>query len=156
MDNVPTSGFSAPSTPGAGTPIPAGPTNLNAPLSSLAGKEWLGKSSGFPENFESDVKSIYRQMMRCYAHIYHGHWLEPFWDLNATHYLNTCFVHFINVGRTFNILGDREMEPMLPLIQIWDAKGLLPQRPGEPDKMQISSPTVNAASPAVPAPGTAA
>ena len=50
------------------------------PLSVLAGKDWLGKSSGFPENFETDVKSIYRQMMRCYAHLYHGHWLDPFWE----------------------------------------------------------------------------
>jgi hypothetical protein len=94
-------------------------------LSQLAGRDWLGKSSGFPENFEADIKSIYRQMMRCYAHIYHGHWLEPFWHVNAWRELNTCFIHFINVGKLYNLLGDKEVEPMQPLIDLWLSKGLL-------------------------------
>jgi hypothetical protein len=112
-------------TPG-NTPISAGPTNLNAPLSSLAGKEWLGKASGFPETLEQDIRSIYRQMMRCYAHLYHGHWMNPFWDLNAYKELNTCFIHFVNVGKLFNLIGEKDMEPMLPLIELWISKGLLP------------------------------
>ncbi|KAH5552976.1 hypothetical protein HBI25_179240 [Parastagonospora nodorum] len=109
-----------------GTPQPLGPTSLNAPLSQLAGNEWLGKPSGFPETFEADIKSIYRQMMRCYAHIYHGHWLEPFWNVNAYKELNTCFIHFINVGKLFNLLGEKELEPMQPLVDLWNEKGLLP------------------------------
>ncbi|KAF2461067.1 protein kinase-like protein activator [Lineolata rhizophorae] len=113
-------------TPGASTPIPAGPTNLDASLNSLAGKEWLGRSSGFPENFEGDIKSIYRQMARCYAHIYHGHWLDPFWHINAYKELNTCFIHFVNVGKLFGLIADKEMEPMQPLIDLWQEKGLLP------------------------------
>ncbi|KAF1994605.1 protein kinase-like protein activator [Amniculicola lignicola CBS 123094] len=114
------------STPGNNTPQPLGPTSLNAPLSQLAGQNWLGKSSGFPETFEGDIKSIYRQMMRCYAHIYHGHWLEPFWNLNAYKELNTCFIHFINVGKLYALLGDKEVEPMQPLVDLWLGKGLLP------------------------------
>jgi hypothetical protein len=117
------------STPGSNTPIPAGPTSLNAPLSALAGREWIGKSSGFPENFETDIRSIYRQMMRCYAHIYHGHWLDPFWHINAYKELNTCFIHFVNVGKLFSLIGDKEMEPMQPLIDLWMARGLLPAAP---------------------------
>jgi hypothetical protein len=120
------------STPGSATPIPAGPTNLNASLSTLAGRDWLGKASGFPENFEGDIRSIYRQMMRCYAHLYHGHWLDPFWHINAYKELNTCFIHFVNVGKLFGLLGDKEMEPMLPLIEIWISKGLLPANPQAP------------------------
>ncbi|KAK3076343.1 hypothetical protein LTS18_013274, partial [Coniosporium uncinatum] len=54
--------------------------------------------------------------------------------------LNTCFVHFINVGRVFNIIGDKEMQPMMPLIQIWEAKGLLPtsqqQQQGSASRME--------------------
>ena len=65
-------------TPHANSPIPAGPTNLNAPLEKLAGDDWMGKPSGFPRNFENDVKSIYRQMLRCYAHIYHGNCVDQF------------------------------------------------------------------------------
>ncbi|KAH7385607.1 protein kinase-like protein activator [Pyrenochaeta sp. MPI-SDFR-AT-0127] len=108
------------------TPQPLGPTSVNAPLNQLAGREWLGKSSGFPENFETDIRSIYRQMMRCYAHIYHGHWLEPFWNVGAYKELNTCFLHFVNVGKLFNLIGDKEIEPMQPLLDLWIEKGLLP------------------------------
>lgn len=112
-------------TPGSATPIPAGPTSLNAPVSSLAGREWVGKASGFPEKFESEVRSIYRQMMRIYAHIYHGHWIEPFWHLDTYKELNTCFIHFVNVGRSLNLLNEKDMEPMQPLIDIWLANGML-------------------------------
>ncbi|KAF2131348.1 protein kinase-like protein activator [Dothidotthia symphoricarpi CBS 119687] len=107
-------------------PQPLGPTSLDAPLSQLAGREWMGKSSGFPESFESDLKSIYRQMMRCYAHIYHGHWLDPFWNVSAYKELNTCFIHFVNVGLLFKLIGDKEIEPMQPLVDLWAEKGLLP------------------------------
>lgn len=107
-------------------PQPLGPTSLSTPLNQLAGRDWLGKSSGFPETFETDIKSIYRQMMRCYAHIYHGHWLEPFWHAGAYKELNTCFVHFINVGKLFGLITDKEIEPMQPLVDIWLGKGLLP------------------------------
>ena len=123
-------------------PQPLGPTSLNAPLSQLSGREWLGKSSGFPEHFESDIKSIYRQMMRCYAHIYHGHWLDPFWNVGAYKELNTCFVHFINVGKLFGLLGDKEIEPMQQLVDLWLAKGLLPpgtQQPSQQLRENVTS-----------------
>lgn len=87
---------------------------------------WLGKSSNFPSNFGSDIRNIYRQMLRCYAHIYHSHWME-FWHLGAYKELNTCFIHFVNVGRLFGLLGDKELEPMMPLVDIWLEKGWLPR-----------------------------
>jgi len=101
---------------GGGAPQPA----------QAGGRDWLGKASGFPENFETDIKSIYRQMMRCYAHLYHGHWLDPFWNVSAYKELNTCFIHFINVGKLFNLIGDKEIEPMQPLVDLWAENGLLP------------------------------
>lgn len=115
-----------------GTPQPLGPSSANS--AQLGGRDWLGKSSGFPETFEGDIKSIYRQMMRCYAHIYHGHWLDPFWHVGAYKELNTCFVHFINVGKLFGLLGDKEIEPMQPLVDLWLAKGLLPPPPQQQPK----------------------
>ncbi|PVI05964.1 Mob1/phocein, partial [Periconia macrospinosa] len=120
------SAYASGSMSASSTPQPLGPSSVNAPLNQLAGQNWLGKSSGFPENFESDIKSIYRQMMRCYAHIYHGHWLDPFWHAGAYKELNTCFVHFINVGKLFNLISDKDVEPMQPLVDLWLAKGLLP------------------------------
>lgn len=76
-------------------------------------------------------------MMRCYAHLYHGHWVEPYWHLNSHKELNTCFIHFINVGKLFNLLGDKEMEPMQPLIDLWLAKGLLPQQAQAQAQVQV-------------------
>ncbi|KAI9713862.1 MAG: hypothetical protein M1820_000592 [Bogoriella megaspora] len=110
-------------------PIPAGPTSLSQPLSQLSGpaaRAWLGKPAGFPENFESDVRSMYKQMMRCYCHLYHAHWLDPFYHLDSNKELNTCFIHFVNVGKLFGILDDKDMEPLRPLVDIWVDKNLLP------------------------------
>ncbi len=97
----------------------------NGSPSSVPGREWVGKSSGFAESFEADIKSIYRQMFRCYAHIYHCHWLDPFYHISAYKELNTCFVHFVNVGKLFDLLLEKELKPMQPLIDIWLSKGLL-------------------------------
>lgn len=120
---------SIPNTPGTTTPIAAGPTTLSLPLSTLSGNapttDWTGKSSGFPSNFETDIRNLYRQMFRCYAHLYHCHWLDPFYHLSCYKELNTCFIHFVNVGRLFELLEDKDVVPMQPLIDIWLAKGLL-------------------------------
>lgn len=111
---------------GTSTPIAAGPTNLNLSISQLCGQDWLGKSSGFPRDFEDDAKSMYREMFRVYAHVYWAHWIDPFWHCKATDYLNTCFIHFISVARLFGLLSDSEMEPLKPLIEVWVRNGSLP------------------------------
>ena len=87
---------------------------------------WLGKSSGFPQRFENELKNMYKQMFRCYAHLYWQHWLI-FWDLNSHRELNTCFVHFVNVGRIYGLLHDRDMEPMMPLVELWVTMDILPR-----------------------------
>ncbi|TKX22313.1 hypothetical protein C1H76_5421 [Elsinoe australis] len=101
------------------------PPPLNNPPAGTQ-DSWLGKSSGFSASFPSDIRNIYRQMFRCYAHVYHAHWLE-FWHLGAYKELNTCFIHFVNVGRLFGLLNDKDLEPMGPLIDIWLEKGWLPR-----------------------------
>ncbi|EXJ85432.1 hypothetical protein A1O1_05796 [Capronia coronata CBS 617.96] len=118
------------STPGSATsPIPAGPTTLNQSLTSLAGNqdEWVGKSSGFPQNFLQDVKSIIKQMFRCYAHLYHCHWDHPFWHINRHLDLNSCFVHFITVAMYYDLLPKKDMEPLQGLIDIFVAQGIVPR-----------------------------
>jgi len=72
-----------------------------------------------------DTRNLYRQMFRCYAHLYHGHWVDPFYHINAHKELNTCFIHFVNVGRLFDLLEDKDVVPMQPLIDIWLNKELL-------------------------------
>ncbi|KAF1814117.1 Mob1/phocein [Eremomyces bilateralis CBS 781.70] len=138
-------------TPGANTPIAAGPTSLNSSMSALTGRDWLGRASGFPENFENDLKSMYRQMMRCYSHLYHGHWVD-LWHLSAWKELNTCFIHFINVGKLYGLIGDKETEPMQPLMEIWVSRGLLSAAPQNANTPQSSSRTET---PTSSVPGTA-
>ncbi|KAI5370306.1 Putative MOB kinase activator family [Septoria linicola] len=116
---------------------------------------WLGKSSGFPQRFEVELKNMYKQMFRCYAHLYWSHWLQ-FWDLNAYRDLNTCFMHFVNVGRIFGLLSERDTEPMQPLIDLWVRRGDLPSqhKEGEGKGAAGEAPKTSAAAagPAAPAP----
>lgn len=119
-------------TPGANTPIAMGPTTLNAPLSVLVGSDWVGKRAGFPETFFADCKTSFRQIFRIYAHLYHSHWIDPFWHMtNGTNSngwtdLNSCFVHYVTTAKLYGLLSDKDMEPMQPLIDIWIKNGSIP------------------------------
>lgn len=114
-----TSAFADLGGPPATTPTPAGVTNPNASLTTLSSQDWIGKSSGFPQTFYKDCQGIMRQMFRCYAHLYHGHWLDPFWHINRHESLNMCFVHFVTVAKYYQLVTDKEMEPMQPLIDLF-------------------------------------
>ncbi|KAH0551451.1 hypothetical protein GP486_007336, partial [Trichoglossum hirsutum] len=81
-------------TPGANTPIPAGPTTLNASLQTLSGRNWVGKISGFPETHLQDCKNLVRQMFRVYAHIYWHHFVDLY-HLKMETSLNSVFTNFI-------------------------------------------------------------
>lgn len=104
---------------------------------------WLGKSSGFPQRFENEIKNIYKQMFRCYAHLYWAHWCF-FYEISAEQHLNTCFVHFINVGRSYNLLTERDAQPMQPLIDLWIRRNDIPQK--EATSGSAAPGTTNAAS----------
>ncbi|KAL8972898.1 MAG: hypothetical protein Q9183_000287 [Haloplaca sp. 2 TL-2023] len=106
-------------------PIPMGPSTLNRTLSDLTGRNWVGKSAGFPESFMGDVRTAWRQMFRIYAHLYHSHFMDPFWHINKTAHmdLNAAFCYFISLGKLFGLFSDRDLEPMQELIDIWIANG---------------------------------
>lgn len=110
-------------------PIAAGPTNLNQSLASLAGvqNEWIGKSSGMPQHFHQDVKSIAKQMFRCYAHLYHNHYDNPYWHINRHLELNSCFVHFITIVMYYDLVPKKELEPLQGLIDIFIVQGVIPK-----------------------------
>lgn len=114
-------------TPGAASPIPAGPTNLNASLSQLTGPgDWVGKSSGFPQDFMDVCQTIFRQMFRVYAHLYWAHFTDPFYHLSLEKHLNSCFSHFVLTATALDMLKQHELEPMQPLIDLWAANGTFP------------------------------
>jgi hypothetical protein len=94
---------------------------------SSTGEEWIGKSSGFPQTFYKDCQGIMKQMFRCYAHLYHAHWLNPFWHINKHDILNMCFVHFVTVAKYYKLVSDKEMEPMQPLIDLFIKQQRIPQ-----------------------------
>ncbi|RMD44871.1 hypothetical protein DV735_g378, partial [Chaetothyriales sp. CBS 134920] len=102
---------------------------LGLPSNSLDQHEnnWVGKASGFPANFHADVKSIIKQMFRCYAHLYYGHFDNPFWHINRHLELNSCFVHFITVTLYYDLLPRKDMEPLQGLIDIFIAQGVIPR-----------------------------
>lgn len=96
------------------------------PNTNSSTEEWIGKSSGFHQTFYKDCQGIMKQMFRCYAHLYHAHWLNPFWHINKHDILNMCFVHFVTVAKYYKLVSDKEMEPMQPLIDIFIKQQRIP------------------------------
>lgn len=90
---------------------------------------WPGKLSGFPQRFPTECKNMYKQMFRCYAHMFWSHYLD-FYHLHSDKTLITSFLHFINVGRQYDLLTDKDCEPMAPLIAIFEKNGWLPKNKG--------------------------
>ncbi|KAK2610959.1 hypothetical protein N8I77_004344 [Diaporthe amygdali] len=99
------------------------------PLSQLTNPgepDWVGKRSGFPQNFVEVCQTIFRQMFRVYSHLYWAHFVEPFYHLNLEKQLNSCFSHFILTATALDMLKPHELEPMQPLIDLWAASGTFP------------------------------
>ncbi|KAL2271145.1 hypothetical protein VTJ83DRAFT_516 [Remersonia thermophila] len=90
------------------------------------GQDWIGKRSGFPQNFMETCQTIFRQMFRVYAHLYWSHFDDMF-CLNLEKSMNSCFSHFILTATTLNLLKKSDLEPMQPLIDLWAALGTFPQ-----------------------------
>ncbi|KAL8961929.1 MAG: hypothetical protein Q9193_001594 [Seirophora villosa] len=116
------------SSSGSNRPIPAGPSTLNRTLSDLSGRDWFGKSAGFPESFLADVYTVWRLMMRIYGHIYHSHFVDPFWHLHKSCCpdLNSSFCFFVTVGKLYGLVTEKDFSPMQQLIDIWIANGSIP------------------------------
>jgi hypothetical protein len=90
-----------------------------------SGQDWVGKRSGFPQNFMETCQTIFRQMFRVYAHLYWSHFDDMF-SLNLEKSMNSCFSHFILTATTLNLLKKSDLEPMQPLIDLWAALGTFP------------------------------
>ncbi|KAI9752464.1 MAG: hypothetical protein M1815_000484 [Lichina confinis] len=108
-------------TPGATTPIPAGPTSLDVPLSTLSDPTWIGKASGFPESFFDNCRNIFKQMLRIYAHLYWHHFEMPLYHLDMERWLNSSFMLFVIVGTELDLLSWRDLDPIQCLLDKWYA-----------------------------------
>lgn len=87
------------------------------------GETWVGKEGGFPQSFEQTCKGIYKQMFRIFAHIYHTHF-DKILHMSLEAHFNSLFVHFIHFSRTFNLLEQRDLEPLRALIENFEEQGL--------------------------------
>lgn len=69
----------------------------------------------FPKNFLAIEKVIFKRLFRVYAHVYHSHFSKVV-DLGAEAHLNTCFKHFIFFVHEFQLIEEKETEPLKDLI----------------------------------------
>jgi len=74
------------------------------------------ETSEFGRSFLPTVKKILSRMFRVYAHIYHNHW-EKVKSLGAEAHLNTCFKHFYFFTHEFELIDEKDLQPMQPLIE---------------------------------------
>lgn len=113
-------------TDASGVSYALNPAFTSAPPTSSAEADWLGKRSGFPKDFGSICQTVFLQMFRVYAHLYHSHFVDPFYHLNLEKQLNSCFSHFILTATTLDLLKAHDLGPMQPLIDLWAANGTFP------------------------------
>ncbi|KAI9098737.1 Mob1/phocein [Phlyctochytrium arcticum] len=72
-------------------------------------------SSEFPPQFVPSIRSIFKQLFRIFAHIYHCHY-DKILHLSAEGHLNTLFAHFICFAKEFDLLEKKEVQPMLEFV----------------------------------------
>jgi len=103
------------------------PVITTTPLPNTSGDsdDWLGKRSGFPKQFLEVCKTIFRQMLRVYAHLYWAHFID-YYNLSLEKQLNSWFCHFVQTATMLEMLTKQELEPMQPLIDLWAANATFP------------------------------
>ncbi|KAH7376568.1 CBK1 kinase activator protein MOB2 [Plectosphaerella cucumerina] len=89
-------------------------------------EDWIGRRSGFPKDFHDICRTIFVQMFRVYAHLYHNHFVEPFYHLNLEKQLNSCFSHFAMTAAELRLLKAEDFEPLQGLVDLWAAMGTFP------------------------------
>jgi len=72
----------------------------------------------FPKNFKQIVSVIFKRLFRVYAHIYYSHF-QKMVSFGAEAHLNTCFKHFIFFVHEFDLIDNKELEPLKDLISKW-------------------------------------
>mmetsp|Transcript_16897 Transcript_16897/g.43964 ORF Transcript_16897/g.43964 Transcript_16897/m.43964 type:complete len:214 (+) Transcript_16897:113-754(+) len=68
----------------------------------------------FPKNFAAIVKQIFRRMFRVFAHVYYHHF-SKLAHIGAEAHVNTCYKHFFIFVKEFDLIPDKELEPLKDL-----------------------------------------
>ncbi|KAG8063067.1 hypothetical protein GUJ93_ZPchr0003g17180 [Zizania palustris] len=70
----------------------------------------------FPPNFGEVVRTIFKRLLRVYAHIYHSHF-QMIVKLEEEAHLSTCFKHFVLFTSEFQLIDRAELAPLSELIE---------------------------------------
>jgi len=73
----------------------------------------------FPKNFKEICMKILSRMYRVFVHVYIHHFdkIKEMDHLNAEAHLNTLFKHFYFFVTEFNLLSERDLEPLAELVK---------------------------------------
>ena len=74
----------------------------------------------FPKDFITTIRTIYKQLFRILAHIYHGHY-DRILHLSSEAHLNTLFAHFICFSKEFDLIEKKDTVPMMEFITILES-----------------------------------
>jgi len=70
----------------------------------------------FPKEFMKIVGTIFKRFFRVYAHIYTSHWKKVV-ETGAEAHLNTCFKHLVYFITEFDLVDQKELEPLKELVE---------------------------------------
>lgn len=65
----------------------------------------------FPKNFQSVSKKILTRLYRVFVHVYVHHF-DRLMSIGAEPHVNTCYKHFYYFVTEFQILNEKELEPL--------------------------------------------
>eukprot|EP00929_Paragymnodinium_shiwhaense_P057091 TRINITY_DN28568_c0_g2_i1.p1 TRINITY_DN28568_c0_g2~~TRINITY_DN28568_c0_g2_i1.p1 ORF type:complete len:235 (-),score=37.02 TRINITY_DN28568_c0_g2_i1:100-804(-) len=106
------------------------PTKMNAPQYCETCLHWVDKqlakedfmptepNAPFPDDFKQAVSVIFKRMFRIYAHMFHVHF-KQFKQGGADEHLTTAFKHFLYFIKEFNLVSEKEFEPLKDLVSIF-------------------------------------
>ena len=92
---------------------------------------FLKKDQAFHPSFPATIRTVYRQLLRVFAHVYHAHY-QQILHLRSEPHFNSLFAHFLAFGREYELLEVRDIkgEPNNPvgvglLWERWKESGIL-------------------------------
>eukprot|EP00448_Togula_jolla_P023830 CAMPEP_0170590060 /NCGR_PEP_ID=MMETSP0224-20130122/11668_1 /TAXON_ID=285029 /ORGANISM="Togula jolla, Strain CCCM 725" /LENGTH=238 /DNA_ID=CAMNT_0010913831 /DNA_START=55 /DNA_END=771 /DNA_ORIENTATION=+ len=94
-----------------------------------------GRDFPDPEAFRKTIKVVLKRTFRVYAHAYIVHF-QKIRDLDVEGQMNYCFKHFLFFVREFDLVTEKEMEPLMDLIRKFE---------GEPIKVPEENPAMKIA-----------
>eukprot|EP00055_Hartaetosiga_balthica_P000341 m.136283 g.136283 ORF g.136283 m.136283 type:complete len:211 (-) comp10564_c0_seq1:149-781(-) len=102
------------------------PTSVSAPLYISLLMDWVEEIINdekvfppmpdipFPKTFKKTVQQIFRRLFRVFVHIYYHHF-DKLTSIGAEAHTNTCYEHFYYFVTEFDLIPQKELEPLKDL-----------------------------------------